>query len=197
MIELDSRLEKVFPAPPLFCNSRPKNLQDELIRARLPPKERKSKRRKLDGFYPCKEFGCRLCPFVGSRSVIREVKISSTGEIFPIRGVITCKSKGVIYEAHCSKENKTCPDRAQYIGTTGKSAEVRFVGHRSTIVQDCHLNTRTPVGSHFRQKGHSLSDLVFVPIEKCYGSAQIRLARESMYIQIFKTMEYPGLNLKL
>ena len=193
MIELDGRLEKIFPDPPLLCNSRPKNLKDELIRARLPPKERRSKRRKLDGFYKCREFGCRLCPYIDSNSVIKEVIVSNTGEVIPIKGVITCKSTNVIYEAHCNK----CSTRAQYVGTTGKAAEERWVGHRATITQHCHENTTTPVGSHFRQQGHSVTDISFIPFEKCYGDAQIRLARESMYIQKFKTMEKPGLNLKL
>ena len=71
MIEIDGRLKKVFPEPPVVVNSRPNNLKDELIRARLPPKNRQSKRRKQDGFYPCREFGCRLCPFLGSQQVIK------------------------------------------------------------------------------------------------------------------------------
>ena len=184
----------------MVCNSRPKNLKDDLIRARLPPKNRKSKRRKADGFYPCWEFGCHLCPFTGGNKkqrVIKEVKISKTGEMIPIKGVITCKSENIIYDLHCTKEDRTCPHRPQYIGTSGKSGETRFRGHKATVTQECHKNTKTPVGSHFRQPGHSLSDLEFIPFEKCYGNEQIRLARESMYIQLFGTMEFPGLNQKL
>ena len=128
---------------------------------------------------------------------IKEVIISKTGEKVPIKGVLNCKSTNIIYEAHCVKEDRTCPGRSQYIGTSGKSGEARFCGHKATITQECHKNTKTPVGQHFRQQGHSISDIVFIPFEKCYGNAQIRLARESMYIQMFGTMEKPGLNQKL
>ena len=33
----------------------------------------------------------------------------------------------------------------------GKTAEERAVGHRNTIVQDCHGNTILSVGWHFRE----------------------------------------------
>jgi hypothetical protein len=33
----------------------------------------------------------------------------------------------------------------QYLGETLKTAEKRFVGHLNTIVQQCHVNTKTPV----------------------------------------------------
>ena len=106
--------------------------------------------------------------------------MSLTGEKIPIKGHITCQSRGLIYEGHCKKEDRGCPNRDQYIGETSKRAVNRFESHKSTITQPCHANTTAPVGVHFRGPGHSLA-----PFEKCYGSDQVRKARESMYIQMF------------
>ena len=188
MVEKDGRLQKIFSQPPVVCYSRPKNLRDELVRAKLPRATgRRSARKKPDGFFKCSDVMCRLCPYTGDPKVrvIKEVICLHTGEKFPIRGHITCKSSGIIYEGHCQKRDKTCPNGAQYIGESGKRAVDRFVGHKGTICQPGQAQTTAPVGVHFRSPGHSLSDFVFVPFEKCYSSDQVRKARESMYIQLF------------
>ena len=44
-------------------------------------------------------------------------------------------------------------DSLPYIGETSKTAEKKFVGHLKTILQECHRNTNTPVGQHFRVPG--------------------------------------------
>ena len=181
-------MQKIFSQPPVVCYSRPKNFRDELVRAKLPRAQgRRSARKKQDGFFKCSKVTCRLCPYTGDPNVrvIKEVIVSLTGEKIPIRGHITCESKGVIYEGHCEKMDRTCPHRPQYVGETGKRAVDRFVGHRNSIRQACQEQTTAPVGVHFRLPGHCLSDLVFIPFEKCFGSIQIRQARESMYIQLF------------
>ena len=70
-------------------------------------------------------------------------------------------------------------DHPQYCGETGKSAEERFTGHRDTITQQCHINTTLPVGEHFRMPGHSVSDMVFMPVERIFSSnVFVRKARE-------------------
>ena len=121
--------------------------------------------------------------------VVKEVTVSHTGQKIPIKGHITCQSHNVIYEGHCNKEDRTCPNRAQYVGQTSKRAVDRFVSHRNTIKQQCHAQSTAPVAVHFRGPGHSLSNFVFTPFEKCYGSDQVRLDRESMYIQLFGGIE--------
>ena len=78
----------------------------------------------------------------------------------------------------------TCPDRLQYArnqycGETGKTAEARFVGHKNSIVQQCHEGTSLPVGEHFQNVGHSLPDFRFTPVEKIFS---VRKARERMWI---------------
>ena len=69
----------------------------------------------------------------------------------------------------CVKGDRLCPDCPQYCGETGKTAEERFCGHRNTITQQCRNNTNLPVGEHFRLPGHSVSDLVFTPVEKIHS----------------------------
>ena len=157
-----------------------------MVRAKLPRSTGRSARKKPDGFYKCCGF-CRVCPYVGDphERVVKEVTVSLTVEKIPIKGHITCQSTGLIYEGHCKKEDRGCPNRPQYIGETSKRAVDRFVSHKATITQPCHANTTAPVGVHFRGPGHSLADFVFTPFEKCYGSDQVRKARESMYIQMF------------
>ena len=178
----------MFSQPPVCCYTRPKNLRDELVRAKLPRTTgRRSARKKPDGFHKCSVFSCRVCPYVGDPKdrVVKEVVVSHTGEKIPIRGHITCQSKGIIYEGHCQKQDRCCPNRDQYVGESSKRAVDRFVGHRNTITQPCHAQSTAPVAVHFRSPGHCLSDFVFIPFEKCYSSNLVRQARESMYIQRF------------
>ena len=91
----------------------------------------------------------------------------------------------------------TCPSRPQYAGETGCTAEERFVGHRNTIVQACHQGTSLPVGHHFQQPGHSVSDLVFTPVERIYSNnIFVRKAREKNLINTLDLIEH-GLNKQL
>ena len=158
-----------------------------MVRAKLPRTTgRRSARKKPDGFFKCLGF-CRLCPYTGDprERVIKEVTVSHTGEKIPIRGHITCQSTNVIYESHCQKEDRGCPNRDQYVGQTSRRAVDRAAQHKATITQQCHAETTAPVGVHFRSPGHSLADFVLIPFEKCYSSRLVLEARESMWIQRF------------
>lgn len=53
-----------------------------------------------------------------------------------------------------------------FFNGTGKSAVTRFMGHKNTIVQQCHTGTSLPVGEHFQSAGHSVTDFIFTPVEK-------------------------------
>ena len=90
-----------------------------------------------------------------------------------------------------------CPDQPQYCGETGQTAEERFCGHRNTIVQQCHENTTLAVGQHFRLPGHSVSDLVFTPVEKIFSNnVFVRKVRERQLINKLGLISN-GLNRKL
>ena len=94
-----------------------------------------------------------------------------------MKGQITCQTSNILYIGTCTKEDRsrgTCPTRPQYVGETGLSAEKRFVGHRNSVVQACHQGTSLPVGEHFQQQGHSVTDFVFTPVEKIYSNSNMK-----------------------
>ena len=129
--------------------------------------------------------------------VKKEIKISNTGENLDIRGHITCTTSNILYILTCSKNDRTCPDMPQYCGETGQTAEQRFCGHRNTVVQACHQDTKLPVGEHFQKAGHSVSDLIFTPVEKIYtDNVFVRKAREKLLINKLSLCDQ-GLNRKL
>ena len=197
MVEDDRRLKDVFPEPPMACFTRGKNIREEVCRAMLPPA--RMGRQLEDGFKRCGRASCRLCPFTNIRqgTVLKTVRVSSTGEEMAIRGNITCTTSNILYLGTCVKGDRTCPDNPQYCGETGKTAEERFVGHRNTIVQACHDHTNLPVGQHFREPGHSVSDFVFTPIERIYSrNVFVRKARERLMINNLNLIS-DGLNRKL
>ena len=84
----------------------------------------------------------------------------------------------------------------QYCRETGQSAEKRFCGHRNTVVQTCHQNTKLAFGEHFQKAGHSVSDVCFTPVEKIYSTnVFVRKAREKHLIM--NNLYEEGLNIKL
>ena len=79
----------------------------------------------------------------------------------------------------------------QYIGETGRYAKDRFREHIG-YVENKQLEKAT--GEHFNLKGHSVSDMEFVVLEKVYSSDPgVRKERESLYIKNFNTL-YKGMN---
>ena len=147
------------------------------------------------GFRRCSRAKCRLCPYTNLRQgqVLQSVTISNTGESLPINGKINCTKTSTLYLITCSEGHRTCPNNPQYCGQSGKSCEVRFVGHRDSVIQTCHDHTTLPVEEHFRGAGHSLSDLVFTPVEQVHGNVFVRLAREKLMINRFNLINN-GLN---
>ena len=196
----DRRLLGPFLSPPMICYTRGKNLREELCRARVPPA--RMRRSEEPGFRRCMRPACRLCPYTGLQpgEILKAVKISSTGEEIQVKGKINCQTSNILYIGTCSKENRTagtCPSRPQYAGETGCTAEERFVGHRNTIVQACHQGTSLPVGQHFQQPGHYVSDFVFTPVEKIYSNnIFVRKARERNLINTLDLIDH-GLNKQL
>ena len=149
-----------------------------------------------EGFKKCGRAACSLCPYAG-RGLVKSIKISSTGEDLLIQGHITCNTRNILYIGTCSKGDKTCPDRPQYCGETGKTGEERFCGHRNSIVQACYSGTTLPVGEHFQLPGHNVSDFVFTPVEKIYSTnIFVRKVRERHLINRLDLIDN-GLNRKL
>ena len=170
MLESDGRLKGAFNNPPMVCFKRPPNIKDIVCRAKLPTKRSHNVRSKKPGQRRCDKPSCRMCPYTGLQPGQVRGSISIGGvprgasppsppvEKIEIKSPIDCQTKNVIYELHCTK------DSLSYICETSKTAETRFVGHLNTILQDCHSNTKTPVGQHFRSPGHSHTDMF---LSKC------------------------------
>ena len=114
-----------------------------------------------------------------------------------IRGSITCTTSNLLYIGTCSKGDRTCPSKPQYCGETGQSAEERFCGNRKSVVQSCQEHTSLSVGEHFRGAGHSVSDFVFIPVEKIMSTnIYVRKVREKLMINKFDLITN-GLNKRL
>ena len=188
----DGRLKGAFPKPPMLCFKKPPNIKDILCRAKLPPK-RTSMRTKKPGLRRCSKPSCRMCPYTGLQpgQTRESITIEHSGEQIEIKTPIDCQTKNVIYELHCKK------DSLPYIGETSKTAETRFVGHLNTILLECHENTNTPVGQHFRLPGHSHTDIQVTPFEKIKTKNPfVRKAREAYLIDKHQLLT-KGLNRKL
>ena len=179
MIQDDFRLEKCFPAPPVVAYRRSKNLKDLLIRAKLPIGKRSG--RKRGGFTKCGGF-CNVCTFSESTSTHKN---SKTGEVWKINTELSCKSQDVVYKIRCGK----CPPFA-YIGETGQQFKDRIRQHKS----DINTEKDTPVANHFNLAGHTVADMIAVPIEKVMpeGNKILRLTRERLWMRRYQCVENGG-----
>ena len=190
MLQEDQRLRPVFDRPPMLCFQRPKNLQDILCRARLPPE--RAMRPLRPGFRRCHKGRCHLCPHSGIEpgEVLTEVKIHHSSELIEIKSPIDCQTTGVLYVITCDK-----PDKKQYLGQTKRSGCQRGLDHLNSIRNN--NSTNAPVGLHFRSDGHSHVNMIMTPIEKIFSrDPQIRLARERALINKHGLIEH-GLNRNL
>ena len=91
MVNYDLRLLKVFPEPPMVSFTRGRNIRE--MTCQLPPLRMN---RQEEGFKRCGRPNCRLCPFTGKASggtLVKSVKIASTGEELFVRGHITCTTQ--------------------------------------------------------------------------------------------------------
>ena len=158
-----------------ICYTQPKNIKDRLIGGKSPPARiNRVMRGQENGFKRCNQSGCKLCPLVGeatNNGLVKSVRVSNTGEDYQIRGKLTCSSSNLLWGTNLlylltKKGDRMCPKTPQYGGETGQMACKRFTEHHGTVPQHCHLQTKKPVGQHFRLPGHSISDISFIPVEK-------------------------------
>ena len=180
MVSTDPYLREVFPAPPLIAYKVGRNL------ARIPRPVLVRERRILNGMHKCNKNGrgCPMCFFVLE---VRMMKATATRVIIHIKGELNCQTKGIIYCITC----KRC--MMQYIGTSKHSAQTRLSQHAGYIR---NKNLSQPTGKHFNTRGHSLTDLSFVILERVMSDdVLLREERESHYIRTFNT-KYKGLNIK-
>ena len=164
----------------MVCWTRPRNLREILIRAKLPKIEtnRRSSRNKF-GFKHCGR-NCNMCKH--SPNFVSYVVCSKTNEKIPIVSNLTCLSKNVIYCITCDKQGPNCSSKPQYIGETGRMIASRFNEHRSSVKP----GSKTSIGKHFSEDGHSSCNMKIIPFEQIRSTDPwVRVSREKFYIRKF------------
>ena len=112
-------LKAILPEAQLFRFQRPKNLRDELVKAKLKPAEEVAR-----GMFICGNKKCKICGFVKTGPMFCN---SSNGRNFHIHHPFDCNSGRVVYLITC----KNC--LKQYVGCTITSFRARFNNHKSSL----------------------------------------------------------------
>ena len=158
------------------------------LRAKLPKPLPSRPKRSKKGMKKChkkSDFAeCPSCPFVNETKVVKSTANNFSVEI---NTEVDCQTKGIIYCITCKK----CS--VQYIGTSKKSLQDRFANHRGYVN---NKDFSQPTGRHFNSRGHSISDMSVVIVEKVYKFEDrlLREERESHYIREFNS-RVKGLNI--
>ena len=98
---------------------------------------------------------------------------------------ITCQSTNVIYKLSCRKCNWI------YIGETRRRFADRLQEHRGYITQK---KINHPTGAHFNSRGHQLSDILGIAIERVLpkDDHMLRKCRESYWINQYDSTSFGG-----
>ena len=94
-----------------------------------------------------------------------------------------------LYLIECKKCGK------QYIGETKRQLNERFGEHRRSILNHNQLISPTPISEHFNQHGHSINDVLLIPLELIHNNRDsVRKASEAHLIDNAMTLEPRGIN---
>ena len=179
------RLKRCFQQPSVVAYKRSQNLGDMLIRSKLTMK-RKSER-KHNGYTTCKRnFQCKTCALSGltSDQAVTSHKCFRTGKEWKITSSVNCQTRNCVYKLACRR----CPSWV-YIGETSRRFTDRLAEHRGTITRKM---LKHPVGHHFNQHAHTISDLIAIPIEKVFPTncPLTRKNRESYWIANYDSVSF-------
>ena len=178
----------MFPNPPRVVFSRGRNLRDSLVHSDLPPPV-KNLQRTLSPI-PDGNYKCGACAQCNSTSKCTTFLHPHSGKRIPIKGIISCNTKGVIYVIYC-------PCGKYYVGKTTRALKTRIAEHRSSI--RCK-NLLYPVAEHFLEADHPVSALRYIGIEKVPVPRRggdldnTLLKREAFWIHFLNTLTPNGLN---
>ena len=180
MVTSDQYMAEVFPEPPLVAYRRQKNIKEFLVRAKVPPRNAKTKRN-LKGMKKCNK-PCQACPFILEGKEIKGDKFD-----WKITTPANCQTKNVVYMIECNKEN--CKQR--YIGESKRTIGDRLSDHKG------YVNSIFPTkatGIHFNKPGHNLANIKITIVEKLKkDDGAYRKERERFLINKFNTY-YRGIN---
>ena len=140
IVQADTDLRELFPAPPLVAYRRDTNLRDLLVHSRLLSSPVNNN---TPGTHPCGKPRCKVCRHVSPITSIRGPKGA-----FTVRRHFTCQSTDVVYAVICS----LCSDTTLmlYVGETFRTLATRGEEH----LRAARLGYNTQVGNHFQQPGH-------------------------------------------
>lgn len=169
------------------------NLGRMLVRSELGPPDTKNndaitqyEANRNNRFFHCNAPDCHTCKH---HALMGSSFTSSTyGSSHQVKGLLTCKTKNIIYLITCIKCN------IQYVGETGRSLSERLIDHRSNIKN----KKKTPIAIHFNTPGHStLRDLKIMAIEAISDShdpLRRRRQLETLWQTKLGTIHPHGLN---
>ena len=192
MVRKNSELKEVFPAPPMAALRQGKNLRRMLCSSKLHPVKRLDRVRRgvhkdSPGWKNCKK-PCPVCPY--TLPACTEVN-GNNGFVHPIKQSVNCSTENCVYYWKCVKPNCSDFPECEYVGMTSRSFQARMSEHRDYPKRDV---TTEPSGYHFTQRGHNVSDLKGLVLEKIKSKDPFVLrARENMLIKKFDTYRH-GLN---
>ena len=198
MVETDPRLLKAFPKPSMVCLKRGKNLREELVRAKLPPRMGRKDTRAGAGprvGFTCCRAGrreCSMCPFTGpaadKKTVVKQVTIKHSGVVLVLKQPMTCRDACCLYILSCKKPG--CDK--QYGGLTFKPLCQRFAKHLFSIrdpLSDC------TIGRHWREPGHTIEHVEFLPVEKLGTRCRVTLRQREREMIARLGLQSSGLNI--
>ena len=187
LVERNPVVRQWMTRAPMVAYQWPPNLRDHLVRAQLPPVDRRrgAGRGPQPGFRRCGKTRCLCCLYSEEG---RTHTCSATGESWNIKQCITCQDNNVVYSITCNHLTGRCQDAPQYVGKVGPTCPCRerCTEHRGAVAN----NRDTGVGEHFNRPGHGLEDLSFLPFEKvqCKDPFVIE-ARERYWIQKYRVLD--------
>ena len=193
LVQRNPEVKEWMARAPMVAHLRPANLRDFLVRAKLPPLDRRqgAGRKPQPGFKKCGKARCLCCIYSNNT---RTHTSTLTGQTWPIKQSITCEDANVVYNVTCSHGAGPCLRKpAQYIGKVGptRPCRVRCTEHRGAV----NHHWDTGVGEHFNLPGHDLANFNFLPFEKVRSSDPFVVeTRESYWIEKYGVLGEGGMN---
>ena len=186
-------LAEIFKSPPMASYRQPPNLRRLVCKSKLYPinKNRKLGRgahKNAPGWKKCGK-NCKICPFTLDNT--SKVTGMASGYTHEIKEPVTCDSENVIYYWKCEKHNCEDYPECEYVGQTKRKFKDRLAEHRDYPKRDVLTE---PSGMHFTKRGHNVSHLRGLVLEKVRSRDPFILkTREHLLIKKFDTFRH-GLN---
>ena len=177
-------LKELLPTKPTVAYRRPKNIKDDLVRAKLTypptPPTADTQRPKR-----CTKYNCPTCKALRSKTTF---ECPHTGQTIQVNRQTDCQTTNVVYLLYC-REHKT-----MYVGETKRAFKTRVDEHFADIK---HQRDK-PVSNHYMQKSHARRTPETYILEHITGDPELsqnrRRQKERNWIYTLKSFTPYGLN---